>query len=322
MAVYTKVSNNEVADWLGAYDMGAFQALTGIKSGVSNSNYLLETEQGRSILTLYEARTKEEDLPFFLALMEDLAKKGIPCPLPIRGRDGQAMRRLANRPAVVISFLKGKSLPRVDPENCAELGRALAAMHNAVADFPMRRENALSLAGWQELFDAAGNDADKVQPGFAVFLRDEMEFLKTHWPKNLPQGVIHADLFPDNVFFDGDKLCGLIDFYFACNDMLAYDLAICVNAWCFESNNMSFNITKVQAMMEGYQSIRPLSKAEKQAFPILARGAAMRFIATRLYDWLHQVPGALVKAKDPLEYLARLKFHQKVTDISAYGLKV
>ena len=322
MAVYTNVSENEVTEWLKAYDVGGFRALTGIKSGVSNSNYVLETTKDRYILTLYEARTKADDLPFFLGLMEYLAKKGVLCPLPIRGVDGAAMHPVAGRPAAIISFLRGKSLPRVDPNHCAELGHALATMHAAVTDFPMHRPNALSLAGWQELFDACDGRADEVSHGLAALINDEMAFLKEHWPQDLPAGVIHADLFPDNVLFDGAKLCGIIDLYFACNDFLAYDLAICLNAWCFEGNNMSFNITKARAMLAAYQAVRPLSLAEKKALPVLARGAAIRFMMTRLYDWLNQVPGALVKAKDPLEYVARLKFHQKVTDGSSYGVEI
>jgi homoserine kinase type II len=321
MAVYTKVSDTEAADFLRAYDMGAFKALIGIKQGTENSNYILETSLGKYILTLYEKRTKKEDLPFFLGLMEHLARKKIPCPATMRAKDGEAFRELAGRMAAVTTFLEGASIIRITPNECAELGRALAAMHLVGTDFKMRRPNDLSLEKWKELLKACETGADGVHPGLAAALRAEINYLDKHWPKGLPEGVIHADLFPNNVFFKNNKLCGMIDFYFACNDMLVYDLAVCINAWCFESNNFAFNITKARALLKGYEEVRVLSVAEKKALPVLARGAALRFHLTRLYDWLNQVPGAFVKPHDPLEYFTRLQFHQKVVDVSAYGLE-
>jgi homoserine kinase type II len=321
MAVYTKVSEKDVAEFLAAYDIGALTDLTGIKRGVQNSNYFLTTTKARFVLTLYEKGVAEADLPFFLGLMEHLAKKNIPCPPPIPARSGEVLGHLAGRPAVIIGFQPGEMLTRIMPEDCAEAGRALAALHLAAADFSIRRENDLGLAGWEQLLADNLNRADEVHVGLGNLLQDEINHLRLRWPTDLPQGVIHADLFSDNVFFDGPRLCGIIDFYFACNDLLTYDLAICLNAWCFE-NTGAFNITKARALIKGYENVRRLSPAEHQALPLLARGAAMRFLLTRLQDWLHQVPGALVKAKDPLDYLARLQFHQMVGDAKAYGLGV
>ena len=319
MAVYTKVSDAEASAFLLAYDLGAFQSLQGITQGVENSNYILTTTSGRYILTLYEKRTPREDLPFFLGLMEHVAKKGVPGPLPIRARDDGLVQELCGRAAAITGFLQGRMTGRITPEQCFDLGRALAQFHLAAEDFPMQRPNALSLAGWEGLYQSCHARADEVMVGLGLVLRDEMEFLKKHWPQNLPSGVIHADLFPDNVFFNDAGLCGLIDFYFACNDYWAYDLSICLNAWCFE-NKVAFNITKAGALMRGYQAARPLSAEELRAFPILARGSALRFHLTRLYDWLNRVPDALVRPKDPLEYIGHLQFHQRVRDCRDYGL--
>jgi homoserine kinase type II len=320
MAVYTKVSESEATEFLRAYELGELRELVGIKQGIQNTNYVLYTTQGRYILTLYEPRNvREEDLPFFLGLMEHLAKKGVPCPLPVRTKNGQMLGRLAEHPAAIIQFLNGKATARITPDDCTGLGRSLASMHAASADFSMRRDNILAMPAWDDLLKSCKPRADEVMPGLAGVLQEELDYLRPRWPTDLPSGVIHADLFPDNVFFGDEASCDMFDFYFACNDFLAYDLAICLNAWCFE-NNMAFNITKARKLIKGYQGMRPLKPDELKALPLLARGAAMRFLLTRLYDWLNQVPGALVKVKNPLEYLSRLQFHQMVTDIDAYGL--
>lgn len=319
MAVYTQVSEDEVRAFLADYDIGGLRRLEGICEGVENSNYLLETDRGRFILTLYERRVAPADLPFFLGLMEHLAARGVPCPVPVRGRDGRSLRELAGRPAAIVTFLEGRSARRVEPPHCASLGAALARMHLAGRDFPLRRENALSVAHWRELYRACGGRADEVEPGLAAELEAELDSLERAWPRELPAGVIHADLFPDNVFFADHRVTGLIDFYFACNDLLAYDLAICLNAWCFERGG-EFNITKARALFAGYRRERPLGPDEVRALPVLARGAAMRFLLTRLYDWLNRVEGALVKPKDPMEYVYRLRFHRGIAGPGAYGL--
>lgn len=320
MAVYTPVEQEDLLSFLEAYDLGEVTAFKGIAEGVENSNFFLETEKGRYILTLYEKRVDAGDLPFFIGLMEHLAAAGIPCPTPIHARDGASLRELNGRPAAIISFLKGLSPQRPKVFHCAELGRALAQFHLASSTFELKRPNALSIDGWGALLEATVDRADEVRPGLAADISEEFGHLMDAWPTNLPWGVIHADLFPDNVFFVGEQLSGVIDFYFACNDALAYDLAICMNAWCFERDN-SLNITKARALLASYESVRPLTAEEREALPILARGCCLRFLLTRLFDWLNHPPGAMVTPKDPLEYWQRLRFHQGITGIGGYGLE-
>ncbi|MGO9744346.1 MAG: homoserine kinase [Roseiarcus sp.] len=319
MAVYTEVTDEALRAFLADYDLGQALSFKGIAEGVENSNYLLRTENGPYILTLYEKRVKEADLPFFLGLMEHLATRGVVCPLPVRSKSGHALGRLSGRAATIVTFLEGLWVRRPQAFHCREVGEALARMHGAGRGFALRRENALSLRGWPPLFEAAKARADEVAPGLAEETAAELAFLRANWPEGLPEGVTHADLFPDNVLFLGEKLSGLIDFYFACNDALAYDLTICLNAWCFELDG-AFNVSKGAAMISGYQRVRPLEPREVAALPILARGAALRFMLTRLVDWLDVPSGALVKPKDPREYLAKLRFHQKAKSVADYGL--
>jgi homoserine kinase type II len=319
MAVYTEVPDGELAAFLDLYDLGQVVSCKGIAEGVENSNYLLQTTSGNFILTLYEKRVAREDLPFFLGLMEHLAAKGLSCPTPIKARDGLALHELCGRPAVLVSFLKGVWPRRPTERHCQQLGVALADLHLKGRDFEITRANSLSLAGWRKLVDATKDRADEVQPGLSKAITDELAYLEKNWPTDLEIGVIHADLFPDNVFFLDDRLSGLIDFYFACTDFLAYDLAICVNAWCFKPDD-SFNVTKARLLVRSYQSVRPIPHAEMQALPILCRGSALRFLLTRLYDWLNHPPGAFVKPKDPLEYLRKLRFHQHANSVAAYGV--
>jgi len=319
MAVYTDVAVEELAAFLDAYDLGDLLAYKGIAEGVENSNFLLHTSGGYFILTLYEKRVAAADLPFFLGLMEHLAARGLTCPQPVKTRAGETLGRLAGRPAAIVTFLDGMWIRRPSAAHCAGLGHALADLHLAGADFPMRRANALSVEGWRTLYAAAEARADSVQTGLASAIAAELGILAARWPRSLPQGVIHADLFPDNVFFLGEKLSGLIDFYFACTDTLAYDVAICLNAWCFEADH-SYNVTKGRALLAAYAARRPLSAAELDALPLLARGAATRFLLTRLVDWLNVPPGALVKPKDPLEYHRKLRFHQAVKSVRDYGI--
>jgi homoserine kinase type II len=319
MAVYTEVADDELARFITDYDVGTVLACKGIAEGVENTNYLLRAEKGVFILTLYEKRVRRDDLPFFIDLMGHLARRGVNCPTPIRRRDGSVLGELAGRPAAMVSFLEGMWIRRPSVEHCGEVGRALAGMHLAALDYPGRRPNALSVAGWRPLFDQAKGRAEGVQAGLEETIAAELDLLEASWPTDLPVGTIHADLFPDNVFFLRGRLSGLIDFYFACTDTLAYDIAVCLNAWCFEPDH-SFNVTKSRALLAGYASQRPLSPAETDAMPLLARGAALRFLLTRLVDWLNVPPGAFVKPKDPLEYWKKLRFHQRVESPSGYGL--
>ncbi|MFJ1307568.1 homoserine kinase [Agrobacterium sp. P15N1-A] len=319
MAVYTDITEDDLRNFLTQYDVGSLTSYKGIAEGVENSNFLLHTTKDPLILTLYEKRVEKNDLPFFLGLMQHLAAKGLSCPLPLPRKDGELLGELSGRPAALISFLEGMWLRKPEAKHCREVGKALAAMHLAGEGFEIKRPNALSVEGWKVLWDKSEARADEVEKGLKDEIRPEIDYLAAHWPKNLPAGVIHADLFQDNVFFLGDELSGLIDFYFACNDLLAYDVSICLNAWCFEKDG-AYNVTKGKALLEGYQSVRPLSEAELEALPLLARGSALRFFLTRLYDWLTTPEGALVVKKDPLEYLRKLRFHRSIATVAEYGL--
>jgi homoserine kinase type II len=319
MAVYTEVGEDELAKFLAGYELGEMMSLKGIAEGVENTNYLLHTSGGYFILTLYEKRVKREDLPFFIGLMEHLATRGINCPQPVKNKQGAALGELAGRPATLVTFLEGLSIRRPDGRHCGALGEARAELHRAGPGFAIRRENGLGSASWPQLAASAEKRADEIAPGLAALLRNEAAALVKDWPKDLPAGVIHADLFPDNVFFLSDRLSGLIDFYFACNDLLAYDVAICLNAWCFEIDG-SFNVTKGRALLSGYNAVRKLELKEVAALPMLARGAALRFLLTRTIDWLNVPAGALVRPKDPNEYLKKLNFHRSIKNASEYGL--
>jgi homoserine kinase type II len=318
MAVYTEVDDEELTAFLATYDLGELLSCKGIAEGVENSNFYLHAGAGSFILTLYEKRVAEADLPFFLGLMEHLAAAGLVCPQPVRNRAGAALGRLAGRPAAIVTFLDGLAVHHPEEAHCAALGEKLAQLHLAGADFALRRPNALSVSGWRPLFEPYSARADEVAPGLRAVISEELAQLERSWPQNLPSGVIHADLFPDNVLFLGDRLSGLIDFYFACNDAFAYDLAVCLNAWCFDSA-WNYVPAKGRTMFEAYRRLRPLEPAEWAAFPLLARGAAMRFLLTRFVDALNVPPGALVRPKDPREYLAKLAFHRTIADASNYG---
>ena len=324
MAVYTEVGDEELAEFAAEYDIGEVLSCKGIAEGIENSNFFLTTSSGNYVLTLYEKRVNPEHLPFFLGLLDYLAEAGIPCPTPVHGRDKQVLRELCGRPAAIVTFLSGMWPRRITPDHTAELGRALAELHLAGADFAIRRANDLSIAAWRPLLEKSKFRADEISPGLVDELNVELSTLEKNWPdvssSGLPRGVIHADPFPDNVFFRDGHLTGLIDFYFACNDMFAYDLGICLNAWCFEPD-LSFNITKARRLLTSYRKVRELSSEELEALPLLARGAAMRFLLTRLYDWLYTPANAMVTRKDPLEYLARLRFHASVSSPADYGLK-
>ncbi len=319
MAVYTEVSDDELSAFISRYSVGDLVAYKGIAEGVENTNYLVQTTSGRFILTLYEKRVSRDDLPFFLGLMEHLARRGVSCPTPVHDRNGAILSVISGRTAAMITFLDGFSVRKPKTDHCGQLGRALAELHLAGEGFELTRHNALGETGWRPLFEKFRSQADTIMPGLQSVIHDELLLLDAAWPRDLPEGIIHADLFPDNVFFLGDKLSGLIDFYFACNEALAYDIAICLNAWCFEPD-FSFNTAKGRALLEGYNSVRPLNRAERSAMPLLARGAAIRFLLTRSYDWLNRPANALVIPHDPMHYVRRLRFHQTVRSISAYGL--
>ncbi len=317
MAVYTEVTDEALAAFLEGYDIGTAIAFRGIAEGVENSNFSLRTTRGDFILTLYEKRVEPAELPWFLGLMEHLAGAGITCPLPVRGRDGAALRQLCGRHAAITTFLPGVWPRRVRQEHCGPLGEALAGLHLAGLGYAPRRPNALGPSGWPKLLArslAAGAD-----PALGAELQAALDAILAGWPAGLPEGQIHADLFPDNVFFLNGRLSGLIDFYFAATDTLAYDVAVCLNAWCFEPD-FAFNVTKARALLFAYGAVRSLSPAERAALPVLCQGAALRFALTRLFDWINTPPGALVTRKDPMEYVRRLRFHLAARDEHAYGI--
>ena len=325
MAVYTDVSDEALTEFLCQYELGDLVAFRGIAEGVENSNFSLRTSTGDFILTLYEKRVDPAELPWFLGLMRHLSANGISCPWPVAGRDGEALRRLAGRPAAITSFLPGVWPRRVRPEHCRALGAALARLHVAGLGYVPVRTNALGPHAWPDLLRRCRARGDSVRDGLIGELDTALGRILPLWPDAaIPRGQIHADLFPDNVFFLNRELSGVIDFYFACTDLLAYDLAVCLNAWCFEPGGAGvacqFNVTKARLLVGGYESVRALQDAERASLPVLAQGAAMRFLLTRLYDWLHQPPGALVTPKDPLDYLRRLRFHLAAADVGAYGL--
>jgi homoserine kinase type II len=319
MAVYTDVTEAELGAFLKNYPIGELLSYKGIAEGVENSNYLLHTGSGSFILTLYEKRVERADLPFFLGLMQHLAAKGIDCPVPVHQNGGDMIGELAGRPAALVTFLEGMWMRRPTVRHCRQVGEALARLHLAGGDFRITRRNALGVHGWRPLWDLSRARANEVESGLAAEVEADLDRLEAGWPSDLPAGIIHADLFPDNVFFLGEKLSGLIDFYFACTDLLAYDVAVCLNAWCFERDH-SFNITKGAALLDGYVGVRPLSAAEVAALPVLAHGAALRFMLTRLYDWLNVPDGSFVRKKDPLEYVRRMRFHRAIRTAAEYGL--
>jgi homoserine kinase type II len=318
MAVYTKIYSDELITFCAAYDLGELVSYTGITEGIENSNYLLILTSGKYILTLYEKRVQPTDLPFFLNLMKYLAEAGVSCPRPIAARNGSVLSELAGRPCALISFLAGISPKHPTSQHCGELGRVMAELHLAGSNFDLSRPNNLSVGAWRGLLKKCGPLVNDLHTGFYDQLENEILILEQEWPMTLPSGVIHGDLFPDNVFFQDERLTGIIDFYFACKDSYIFDLAVCINSWCFELDN-SFNITKAQALLDNYSAVRVISQIEIDALPILARGAAVRFLLTRLYDWIHPPKNALVVLKDPMEYWAKFEFHKAASSPRDYG---
>jgi homoserine kinase type II len=318
MAVYTDITDDELAKLLADFDLGEPLSFKGIAEGVSNSNFLLETDGGRYILTVYEQRTNPKDLPFFLGLMRWLAEHGYPCATPMADRNGEALKTVCGKPCAIVSFLPGMSVRRPSVAHCRQAGEGLAKLHLAADGFAMSRANDLGHAAWASMFAPLKGQAEALKPGLAAVIEGDLARFQAGWPTGLPSGVIHADFFPDNVFFHGREFAGAIDFYFACTDALAYDVAVALNAWCFEPDG-SFNVTAARAMVAGYEAHRPLSAAERGALPILAHGAAMRFFLTRLHDWRAAPAGALVKPHDPLEYERKLAVHRSAPDLVLFG---
>jgi homoserine kinase type II len=306
MAVYTQVPTEELEALIARYGVGALVSAKGIAEGVENSNYLVDTTGGRFILTLYEKRVDEADLPFFIALLDHLAASGNPVPRALADDEGRQVQRVSGRPACLIEFLPGVSVTRPTPAQARSAGAALGQMHVALQDFDRERPNSLGLSGWRALAERCGDQLDQIAPGLGARVADELAWLDGHWPATLPRSVIHADLFPDNVLMLGDRVTGLIDFYFSCTELRAWDLAVMHAAWCFSPDGARYDAALGDALVAGYDAAHPLLDEERAAFPALGRGACLRFLLTRAWDWLNTPADALVTRKDPLAFLRRL----------------
>jgi len=320
MAVYTKLSETDLKEFFSKYSIGKIQKHKEIKEGIENTNYFIETEKGKFILTLYEKRVDEKDLPFFIGLMKNLYDKKFPSPEPIINKNGNYISEISNKKAAVVSFLDGKAKKVLDPLDCYEVGVYSAKLHSITKNLISKRVNKLSVNSWKEIYNKVKKDCSKIHPNLSNIIEKNLNEIETDWPKNIPSGIIHADLFPDNIFFNKNKLSGIIDFYFSCNDYYAFEIAICLNALCFEgkNENLSFNVTKAKKFIDGYTSVRNLNDDEKKSLKILCKGAAIRFLLTRVFDYLNLIEGALVKIKDPVEYLKRLEFHESVENYNDY----
>ena len=320
MAVYTKLSETDLKEFFSKYNIGKIQKHKEIKEGIENTNYFIETEKGKFILTLYEKRVDEKDLPFFIGLMRNLFDKKFPSPEPIINKNGNYISEISNKKAAVVSFLDGKAKQVLNPLDCYEVGVYTAKLHLITKNLISKRKNKLSVNSWREIYNRIKKDCSKIHPNLSNIIEKNLSEIEIDWPQNIPSGIIHADLFPDNIFFNKNKLSGIIDFYFSCNDYYAFEIAICLNALCFEgkNENLSFNVTKAKKFIDGYSSVRNLTEDEKKSLKVLCKGAAIRFLLTRVFDYLNLIEGAIVKIKDPVEYLKRLEFHENVKNYNDY----
>ena len=319
MGVYTDVTQDELERFIATFAIGDLVTFTPIPQGIENSNFLLVTTTGKFVVTIYERRVDPNDLPFFLGLMHFLSDNGFHCPRPLANTKGEYLQTLARKPAAIVSYLKGDSPRVITRAHCKELGAAMAKMHLIASRYPLSRKNNLALTAWSKVFSELRTQSEELKPGLSDWIQEELLSFDGSWPTNLPNGIIHGDLFPDNVFFLPNHHSAFIDFYFACNDAYAFDIAISLNAWCFD-NNQQFNRDHSQFLFDGYQSVRALSHLELVAMPLLARGAAMRFLITRLYDWFNVRKNTPTQRKNPLEFVPLIKFHQTVVDTTAYGV--
>ena len=320
MAVYTRVNSKDISYIEKNYNIGKIKSFTGIKKGIENTNYLLKTENKKFILTLFEKRVQEKDLPFFMNLMEKLNKHKINCPEPQRNKKGGFLIKIKSKTASIVSFVEGKDKLKLNPKNCYEIGKNIAKLHIASKKIKLYRKNSLSLKDWPKLLNKIGNKSKIISPNLNGLMKDSFLEIKNKWPKNLPYGIIHADLFIDNIFFKKNKLHGYIDFYFACNDFLMYEIAICINALCFDkkNNKFIFNKKKSTNLIKGYLKIKKFSDRERKSLNILCRGAALRYLLTRTYDYLNTPKSAVIKIKNPREYIQKLKVHNKFNNFKNY----
>ena len=320
MAVYTKLKEEDINNILSNYSIGKLKSFKGIQEGIENTNYYLLVEEKKYILTIYEKRVNPEDLPFFSKLMTGLDNKDYKCPVPIINNENVTISEYKGKKLMIVSFLEGKAKQILTPNNCKQLGTEVARMHEITKDFKIKRNNNLSVKSWRNLFNSIKDECTKINKDLPKLIDTNLIDVENNWPKNLPSGIIHADLFNDNIFFQDEKFSGIIDFYFSCNDFYSFEIAICFNALCFDGqkNNLSFNVTKAKNFIDGYSSVRKLSNEEKESIKVLSQGAALRFLLTRVFDALNTVEGAIVKVKDPLEYLKRLEFHKNLKNYEDY----
>jgi len=320
MAVYTQLSESELKDFFSKYNLGKLLSYKGIKEGIENTNYFTETEKGKFILTIYEKRVEEKDLPFFISLMKNIYDKNFPSPEPIININGSYISEISKKKAAIISFIDGNTQKNLSPDECYQVGTYAAKLHQITKKLNIKRENKLSVNSWREIYNKVRKNCTKIDKNLPEIIEKNLNDIEKNWPKNIPSGIIHADLFPDNIFFKKNKLSGIIDYYFACHDFYAFEIAICLNALCFEGSkeNLSFNVTKATKFINGYSSIRKLTDEEKNSLIILCKGAAIRFLLTRVFDYLNLIEGAIVTVKDPVEYLKRLEFHNSIKSYQDY----
>jgi homoserine kinase type II len=312
MAVYTKLEKKDINEILSNYSIGKLKSFRGIREGVENTNYYLSVEEKKYILTIYEKRVNPDDLPFFSDLMTGLNNNNFKCPIPIINNQHKMISVFKGKKLMIISFLEGKAKQVLTPNDCKQVGIEVAKMHEITKDFKIKRNNSLSIVSWRKIFNSVKDQCLKISKDLPKLIEANLIDVEKNWPKNLPSGIIHADLFSDNIFFQNEKFSGIIDFYFSCNDFYSFEIAICFNALCFDGQkqNLSFNVTKAKNFIHGYSSIRKLLDEEKESIKVLSQGAALRFLLTRVFDSLNTVEGAIVKKKDPIEYLKRLEFHK------------
>ena len=320
MAVYTKLSEENIKEILSYYSIGVLKEFKGIEEGIENTNYFLLVDNKKFILTIYEKRVKEKDLPFFSDLMTGLNKADFKCPIPIKNKNNETISFFKNKSLMIVSFLEGKAKNILSPDNCKSLGREVARMHQITKNFKIERQNDLSIGSWRKIFEQVKDKCCSIHKDLPKLINSNLTDVEKNWPDDLPKGIIHADLFNDNIFFKDDKFNGIIDFYFSCNDFYALEIAICFNALCFDGfkNNLSFNATKAKSFMKGYSKLRELNDSEKESIKVLSQGSALRFLLTRVFDAINTVEGAIVRVKDPLEYLVRLEFHKNSKNFEDY----
>ena len=320
MAVYTRLNQSKIEEILSNYNLGKLDSFKGIEEGIENTNYFLSVNKRKLILTVYEKRVKPEDLPFFSNLMSSLNNANFKCPAPVKNNNNSTITNFDGKKLMIVSFLEGKAKSNLTPKNCKAIGIETAKMHELTKNFKIKRQNDLSVNSWRSLFDDVKDQCSMLHKDLPKLIEENLNSVEKKWPKDLPKGIIHADLFHDNIFFNKDKLSGIIDFYFSCEDFFAFEIAICFNALCFDGakENLSFNVTKAKNFIDGYSSVRKLSELEKKSIKVLSQGAALRFLLTRVFDALNTVEGAMVKVKDPIEYLKRLEFHKNAKNHEDY----